>query len=373
MVDTNMISVELNASQVPSIIKEQFTGLKVLKENVSEAIRKADSAKNSAKLAKDKSTGLFQKKAAIESLQEATVDLADAQISTAHAMEVSFEYQQKLAEITKFLFALGVSNIAMNRSVVRELELKLKGASEEELDEFARQELIAVVKQLKAQEDIMKKQSDLSEKVKAHEVKLRTHEQRDTEYEKLLKEQLDHEEKQNALLEKQAEKDREHDKILAEKAEKDKIQDAALARQAEIDAEHAREIAAGLEKDRRQDEQIARQAEIDAELARLIEVGEEKNRNQDKEIARQAERDEELSMLVNQLLESSLVKDAQIIELQAVCDKLSKKISDNEVLVENMEKGIIEKLSDIANKKLVYISYVVGATGLIVAVVQFFI
>ena len=70
---------------------------------------------------------------------------------------MSFEYQKKLGEITKYLFGLGVTNIAMNRSVVRELELKLQGASAEELDEFARRELLGVVKQLKAQEDIMKK------------------------------------------------------------------------------------------------------------------------------------------------------------------------------------------------------------------------
>ena len=186
MENTDIVSVEVNASQVPSIIQEQFNGLKALKQNVSEATKKAEAAKDSAKSAKEKSAGLFHKKEAIESLQEATVDLADAQISAAQAQEVSFEYQQKIAEITKYLFALGVSNIAMNRSVVRELELKLKGASEEELDEFARQEIIAVVKQLKAQEDIMKKQSDLTEKVKAHEVTLRSHAEKDKEHDKLI-------------------------------------------------------------------------------------------------------------------------------------------------------------------------------------------
>lgn len=55
---------------------------------------------------------------------------------------------------------------------MRELELKLKGASEEELDELARREIISVVKQLKAQEDIMKKQSDLSDKVRIHESRI---------------------------------------------------------------------------------------------------------------------------------------------------------------------------------------------------------
>ena len=91
MGNTDIVSVEVNASQVPSIIQEQFNGLKALKQNVIEATKKAEAAKDSAKLAKEKSAGLFHKKEAIESLQEATVDLADAQISATQAQEVSFE------------------------------------------------------------------------------------------------------------------------------------------------------------------------------------------------------------------------------------------------------------------------------------------
>lgn len=142
---------DINESQVPILIQKQFSQLKVLKQNVDLATKKAESAQESAKSAKSKSAGLFQKKEAIESLQDAAVDLADAQISQAEAQELSYEYQQKLGEITKYLFGMGVTNIAVNRSVVRELEMRLKGASEEEIDELARQEIIGVLKQLKAQ------------------------------------------------------------------------------------------------------------------------------------------------------------------------------------------------------------------------------
>lgn len=168
----------INESQVPSIIRDQFSKLSVLRENIEKASEKAKQAQDSAKSAKNKSAGLFHKKEAIESLQEAVGDLADTQISAAQAQEVSFEHQQELGKITKFLFGLGVTNIAMNRKVVRELEMKLKGASEEELDEFARQEIIGVVRQLKAQEDIMKKQSELANRVKEHESKLASHEKK---------------------------------------------------------------------------------------------------------------------------------------------------------------------------------------------------
>ena len=177
---TEVMELEVDVDQVPSIIRDQFIGLKALRDNVDTATKKADLAKNSALSAKNKSSFWF-KSHAIEALQEATVDLADAQISSVQAQEVSFEYQQRIAEITKYLFALGVSNIAMNRSVVRELEMKLEGASKEELDEFARQEIVAVVKQLKAQEDIMEKQNDLSEKVKSHELRIRENEDRGDE------------------------------------------------------------------------------------------------------------------------------------------------------------------------------------------------
>ena len=210
--------VTVEVSQVPAIIQEQFNGLHELRANITEASQKADDARASAESAREKSAGVFGRKEAIRSLQEATVDLADAQISAAQAQEISFEYNQKLAEVIKYLFGLGVSNLAMNRSVVRELELRLQNASEEELDELARKELVGVVRQLKAQEDIMAKQANLSARVKEHEDRLET--------------------------------------ISSKTSE----QDEELARQAEINAEHDRQIASGVAKDIEQDAELSRQA-----------------------------------------------------------------------------------------------------------------
>ena len=98
---------KIDVAQVPTIIQEQLEGLQKLKDNVAIATERAQKAQQSAKTAKNKSAGLFQKKEAIESLQSATVDLADAQISSTEAQQVSFEYQQRLSEITKFLFGMG--------------------------------------------------------------------------------------------------------------------------------------------------------------------------------------------------------------------------------------------------------------------------
>ena len=373
MKKTDVVSVEVNASQVPGIIQEQFKGLKELKQNVNEAIKKADKANDAAQVAKGKSAGLFQKKEAIESLQEATVNLADAQITATKAQKVSFEYQQKLAEMTKYLFALGVSNIAMNRSVVRELELKLKGASKEELDEFARQEIISVVKQLKAQEDIMKKQSDLTEKVKVHETTLRTHAQKDFEYDKKLREHEEHEKKQDGILRKHSEKDEEHDRLIAGNKQKTLEHDKMLAENKQKTLEHDKMLAEKTKKDRNQDGEIARQAVMDVELGKRIDAGEEKDKSQDEEMARQAAKDEELAKMIEGLMESNLEKESQIRELKTICENLSKRISNHASMVEEKEMGILDRLNEKASKKMVLISYIIGLVGFLVAIIQFFI
>ena len=217
--DEVIVVENLSSDQVPNLINEQFTKLEVVKNNVERATSKARKAQQRAEEAKNVSPGLFHRKEAIEELQTVTEEIADAQIASAEAQEVSFEYQQKLGEITKYLFSLGVSNIATNRSVVRQLQLKLRDASEKDLDELARQEIIGVVKQLKAQEDIMIKQSAMSDIVKRHDKRLNAGDAKDKE--------------QDEEIGRQAEKDKEHDKRLDAGDAKDKEQDQEIGRQAE--------------------------------------------------------------------------------------------------------------------------------------------
>ena len=245
--DEVIVVENLSSDQVPNLINEQFTKLEVVKNNVERATSKARKAQQRAEEAKNISPGLFHRKEAIEELQTVTEEIADAQIASAEAQEVSFEYQQKLGEITKYLFSLGVSNIATNRSVVRQLQLKLRDASEKDLDELARQEIIGVVKQLKAQEDIMIKQSAMSDIVKRHDKRLNAGDAKDKE--------------QDEEIGRQAEKDKEHDKRLDEGDAKDKEQDEEIARQAEKDKEQDQRLDAGDAKDKEQDQEIGRQAE----------------------------------------------------------------------------------------------------------------
>lgn len=169
VIDVNTVEIK----ELPSIISTQFQKLDILETNVQKAVNMAREAKEKAENAQV-DIGLFKysKKEAINLLQSASEGLAEGLTTAAEAHKVSFEYQTKLTEITKFLFGLGVSNLAMNRSVVRELELKLKGASEEEISDLARQELKNVIIQLKAQEDMMNKQAKLTDKIKKHQEQL---------------------------------------------------------------------------------------------------------------------------------------------------------------------------------------------------------
>lgn len=200
---------KVKESEIPAIIASQFHEIINLQKNVDRAMQKAEKAKESADRAYCESTGMFQRKAAIESLQSATRDLAESQISASEAQKISFEYQAKLGKITQYLFGLGVSNLASNRSVVRELELKLKDASEEELSELVREEIINVIKQLKSQEDIINKQAELTQRTKQHEKKILVMEVVQEEYGRILADYSNKYEELDRLIFKNTKRDAE--------------------------------------------------------------------------------------------------------------------------------------------------------------------
>ena len=109
------------------------------------------------------------------------------------------------------------------------------------------------------------------------------------------------------------------------------------------------------------------------EFGKRIDAGEEKDKNQDEEIARQAAKDEELAKQISQLMESNFEKETQIRELQAICEKLSRNISDNALAVDDKETDLLDRINEKASKKSVIASYLIGLAGVIAAVVQFFI
>ena len=170
---------------LPVLIQGQIEELNNLDKSVKKAMDAAAKSKSSAERAEGMSAGLFKKKAAIEELQSAGMDLAKAVQVGAEAQKISFEFQTKLAKITKYLFGLGVSNIACNR----ELEMRLQGASQEKLSALAREELMMVVKQLKDQEDMLKKIEAISEIIKTHDGSLKVQSQKNQQIDEQLKTQ----------------------------------------------------------------------------------------------------------------------------------------------------------------------------------------
>ena len=90
-------------------------------------------------------------------MQSAAISQANALSDSVDANKQLFENQKKMSDALRYLFGLGVANMAANRTVVRELELKLQNASKEELSELARQEITNVILQLRAQEDMQYK------------------------------------------------------------------------------------------------------------------------------------------------------------------------------------------------------------------------
>lgn len=335
-VNRDIVAIHVDEKEIPSLIRGQLRELDRYKKSVDSSIKQAGAAIRSAEKAKESSTGLFQKKDTIEKIQGAVADSAEALGAFAASQKISFEYQQKLGECCKYLFGLGVSNIATNRSVVRELEMRLQGASKEELDELARQEIFGVIQQLKAQEDMMKKQNDLTGKVRVHDGRINELEGRNKEQNLKIYERISYDKQQDKRIEQNAELGRELDERLSGREKKDESQDAEIARQIEKDTEHDKRLDEGEKKDEVQDAEIARQA------------------------AKDAEHDSQISVLKERI---------QLLE--EMCESLKKSIIINdEVHVEN-EELIKKEIDSRFTRKQSIVSAAVGLLGLIAAIVSF--
>lgn len=352
--------------QLPSIIGSQFQALEDLDKKVREAKRKADAAHDSAENARSKSAGFGKKKEAIEALQDAAYDFSTSQSALVEAQEFNFKLQEKLGKVIQYLFGLGVSNLAANRTVVREIELRLKNASEEQLSDLARQELLGVIKQLKAQEDIMVKQQEISQKLKniaddsaviqaqanylsgqlqMQGGRLQTQARRLAEGEEKDKEQ-------DKLISEQAAKSKEHDRRLAEGEIKDKDQDKLISQQAAKSKEHDRILA----------EQIAKDSELEQSIAQQL----EKNRQRDRRI--------EDCMEQGNVLQAGLEAQSQALAV------LTQKVQDQEIALKKMQDWVLQLIADTqknvsqkADKKLVIPAYAFTVAAFVLALLRFFI
>ena len=156
----------IKVSEFPSLLTQQVSLINDNSENIINAKEKAKKAQAAAEKAKNTRVKWNNKKASIEALQEALepmIDALDEQTDIADSLSKSI---RAVSDATRFLFVLGVSNMAANRMVIRELELKLSNASKEQISALAQQELHNVLNQLKAQEDTFLRIEKLEEKNK---------------------------------------------------------------------------------------------------------------------------------------------------------------------------------------------------------------
>lgn len=161
--------IENNIDAFPAAVGKQIGTLSDFRNKKEWAIQRAAAAKGKANAARMKEIKWYKSsKDAIEALQQACVSQSEAIEANAAAHEASFQNQQKMAEVSKTLLALGLANSALNQMIIREITLKLKNATKEELNDLARQELESVLRQLKSQEDIrerIEKQKETIEKL----------------------------------------------------------------------------------------------------------------------------------------------------------------------------------------------------------------
>ena len=165
--DLNLTDVPEKVSEenLPEIIDGQVNNIKVLDKQIQKALKSAGNARDAAETAANMSAGFWHRKNAIEGLQSAVEEIGNATADNADSQKRLFDFLQKMAQVEKIILQIGCMSIAMNRSTVRELELKLKGASKEKLSELAKKELESVVKQIRQQQDILEKQDRLESNV----------------------------------------------------------------------------------------------------------------------------------------------------------------------------------------------------------------
>lgn len=400
----------IKPEDVPMVVSSQFSQIVALEEKTKKAMESAEKASEYAKDAKsraidakDKSAGFFHKKAAIEALQDAEYDTASAVVQlseansvTVDALTLSLEHQKKLSEITQYLFYLGVSNMAMTETVIRQIELKLKNASKEEISELARQELKNVVERLKAQQDMFTSQQEQGKKIKEQDKRIGAVEnkvkdntddldkksQKDFEQDTRLDEIDAKDREQDRLIGLQIEKDEEHDKRLSSLRQKNEEQDLILTAQKDKDKEHDKRLNAIDEKDKSQDSLLRFQQDKDLEHDERLDKGDEKDREHDlrfEEIERLGQkRDELISINVQNIkhnkeeIDNNLslieVNNNSIKSLQEENISLRAKIDE----LENALNLLNEKSQTLSSKIATNIALGISVVSLIIGIIHFF-
>lgn len=171
-------NVQLVPANIAPTVLSKIETISQSAENVEKALEAARKAKDSADAASKKSAGWSltgkDKKEAIEALQNSGIELALGIQNIADAQKVMFDNLINITDATKYLFGLGVANIATTRVAIDTITSGLKDASKQKISQRAKESLLGVVQQLKAQEDLFNKIEKLSNKCKLLEKEIQT-------------------------------------------------------------------------------------------------------------------------------------------------------------------------------------------------------
>lgn len=149
-----------------TVIDDVFSDLEKIKDHIDNCEQKAKESLEKAQSAYNKPVGFWHSSTpAIEALQEAAQNLGESQVEITETQSLLFRQQKTIANAVSKLFKLSVYNIATTRSTVKEIQLRLSGASKEKISDLAKKELESVLLQLKHQLDLMEQQERLEKKI----------------------------------------------------------------------------------------------------------------------------------------------------------------------------------------------------------------
>lgn len=237
---SNELIGQINLADLPTIISAQVTQIKELGAKIENAIASADEAKDAATAAGGMPVKFGHKRKAIKELQESGKKSAEAIGDTVEALQLSFEYEKQLGEISKFLIALGAYSAEHTRKTVAQLKAEIlnKGTGTN-LNDVAKKQLIQVIAQLEAQGETIERQEALEHELDAQEQKDAEHDEQiaalrkeDDEQDVLISENSERISAQQKDIEEQKKKDAEHDKQIQKIVEDDDKQDALIKQNA---------------------------------------------------------------------------------------------------------------------------------------------
>ena len=223
----------IDAAQIPEYVEKSVKQLQILENKINAS---AEAGRNAARAARDAegtscSFSLIEsakkERAVIEALQASGIAQARAIETFSEAQKLTFDYLSDVTRILRGLFILGCASLAKNRSVVRELEARLRGESESQINELARQELETLLMQLNEQRDILERQEQLGRnqseqagQISQNRSLIQDNSARNDNQDKELARQRDKDAEHDNELERQRNKDAEHDRLLMELSER---------------------------------------------------------------------------------------------------------------------------------------------------------